>query len=118
MRGIPGSRLAAGWRRAAAAFHDLGKRVAATRAAARWRRLAPGVRIAIAAASGRQIASTTVDAATASKLKQKRVRLNGRGNPEDDLSDAPPVTTVVNGPAAALALKPYSVTLVHVHLLP
>ena len=72
----------------------------------------------IAAASRRQMSSMTVDAATATKLKQKRVRLNGRGNPEDDLSDALPVTTTVNGLAATLVLKPYSVHLVQVHLLP
>ena len=69
-------------------------------------------------ASGRQILAATADAATATKLKQKRVRFNGRGNPDDDLADAPPAIVSTTGAFATHTLAPYSITRVRLDTTP
>lgn len=66
--------------------------------------------------SGAAVASGTVDVAAARKLKAKRMKLNGDGNPADDLSDAPPVPLASLGTTVAHRFSRYSITLLRMNL--
>lgn len=72
----------------------------------------------ISLASGAAVASGTVDVAAARKLKAKRMKLNGDGNPADDLTDAPATPLASIGATVAHRFVPYSITLLRMNVAP
>jgi hypothetical protein len=72
----------------------------------------------ITLASGAAILSGTIDVAAARKLKAKRMKLNGDGNPGDDLADAPPLPLASVGTNVSHRFPPYSITLLRMNVAP
>ncbi|HET9062183.1 MAG TPA: hypothetical protein VFO62_02740, partial [Candidatus Binatia bacterium] len=60
----------------------------------------------------------TIDVAAARKLNAKRMKLNGDGNPADDLSDAPPSAILSVGTTLNHRFAPYSITLLRMNVAP
>jgi hypothetical protein len=72
----------------------------------------------ITLASGAPVVGGTIDVAAARKLKAKRMKLNGDGNPADDLSDAPPSSLLSVGTTVSHRFPPYSITLLRMNVAP
>ncbi len=73
------------------------------------------VKTAITFDNGMSITNGTADVVSAKSPMAKRVKWNGKRNPSDDLSNAPPATF---GAITKYAFQPYTITLLRMNVTP